>query len=133
MGRLTTIVHWLVRVVGTILLLLGIVFWTGNALALIRLHIMLGMALVLLLWLLALLAARAGVRLRLVALALVWGAIVPVLGMTQSRLLPGSAHWVIRLLHLLVGMVAISLGESLGARIKRLRQRLPRTTGQVTI
>jgi hypothetical protein len=74
------------------------------------------------LWTLAALAARAGVRPPLVALAAVWGLIVPILGLTQTRLLVGSAHWLIEVLHLLVGVGAIGLAEGLAARIK---ERLP--------
>ena len=55
------------------------------------------------------------------ALALVWGLITIILGMTQTQLLPGSAHWVIRALHLVVGLVAMGLGETLAARGKRLQ------------
>jgi len=57
----------------------------------------------------------------LVALAVLWGIIVLALGMTQTRLMPGSAHWVIRVLHLLVGLFAIRLGEVLAQRIKAVR------------
>ena len=46
----------------------------------------------------------------LVALAAVWGLIVPILGVMQTQLLPGGAHWVIEVIHLLVGLVAIGLG-----------------------
>jgi hypothetical protein len=35
--------------------------------------------------------------------------------------MPGSAHWVIRLLHLLVGLAAMGLGERLGERIRAER------------
>lgn len=42
------------------------------------------------------------------------------LGMSQTRLLPGDAHWVIRVLHLLVGIVAMSLGQGLASRIKQI-------------
>jgi len=44
---------------------------------------------------------------------------VPVLGLAQDRLLPGSAHWLIQVLHLLVGLAAIGQGEALAARILR--------------
>ena len=64
------------------------------------------------------LAARAGVNLALVALAVVWGLIVPVLGMTQAGLLPGSLHLIVRVIHLLVGLGAIWQAEILAARIK---------------
>jgi len=119
----TTVIQMLIRLLGLIMIVLGLLFWTGNALALIPVHMLLGIVLVLLLWVQAALAARAGVGAGMVALAFVWGLVVVALGMTQSQLLPGDFHWVIKLLHLLVGMAAIGLAERLATRAKR--DRLP--------
>ena len=114
----TTVFQMLVRLSGLILISLGVLFWTGHALTLIPVHMLVGFVLVLSLWALAVLAARAGVHPAFVALAIVWGLIVPILGLTQQRLLPGDAHWVIQILHLLVGLGAIGQAEGLAARIK---------------
>lgn len=116
----TTIAQMLVRLTGVILIILGIIFWTGNADALVPLHMLIGFVLVFALWTLAALAARAGVNVTLVSAAVLLGVIAPLLGLTQTRLLTGNAHWVIQVLHLLVGLGAIALGESLAARIKRV-------------
>ncbi len=102
---------------GVVLIGLGLLFWTGNADPLIPVHMLLGIALVLALWVLAVLAAVAGVNLGLVALAFVWGLVVPALGLTQTRLLPNGAHWIIQVLHLLVGITAIALAQVLAMRI----------------
>jgi hypothetical protein len=64
--------------------------------------------------------ARAHLPAGLVALAIAWGFVVPVLGLLQGELLPGGSHWVVQVLHLLVGLIAIGLAESLAARIKRM-------------
>jgi hypothetical protein len=118
MRRATTTAQMLVRAVGVVQLVLGGLFWTGNALDLVPLHQTLGFLLVFGLWTLAALAARAGVRPQLVALAAVWGLIVPILGLTQTNLLVGSTHWLIEVLHLLVGLGAIGMAEGLAARVK---------------
>jgi len=118
MRRATTTAQMLVRVTFVVQLVLGVLFWTGNALDLVPLHQTIGFLLVFGLWTLAALAARAGVRPPLVALAAVWGLVVPVVGLNQTRLLVGSAHWVIEVLHLLVGLGAIGQAEGLAARIK---------------
>jgi len=118
MRRATTTAQMLVRATFVVQLLLGVLFWTGNALDLVPLHQTVGFLLVFGLWTLAALAARAGVRPPLVALAAVWGLIVPILGLTQTRLLVGSAHWLIEVLHLLVGLGAIGQAEALAARVK---------------
>jgi hypothetical protein len=114
----TTVFQTLVRLSGLTLIVLGMLFWTGHALTLIPVHMLVGFVLVLSLWALAVLAARAGVHPGLVILAMLWGGLVPVLGLTQDRLLPGDAHWMIQVLHLLVGLGAIGQAEGLAARIK---------------
>ena len=107
-----------IRVLGVVQLLLGVLFWTGNALGLVDLHQFLGILLVLALWTQAALAHRAGVPGGLVAGAAVYGLIVPIVGLTQRELLPGSAHWVIQVIHLLLGIGLIGLAESLATRAK---------------
>ena len=107
-----------IRVVGVVQLALGVTFWTGNALGLVDLHQLLGILLVLGLWTQAALAARAGVEPRLVAVAAVWGLIVPIIGLTQTSLLTGSAHWVIRVIHLLLGLGLLGLAENLATRAR---------------
>ena len=106
----------LVRILGSIMIILGLLFWTGNALALIPVHMLLGLTLVLTLWTMSGLAARSGKQPRLVALAIVWGFVVPILGYSQDSLLLGPAHWLIQVVHLLVGLTAIGLAETLARR-----------------
>src|SRR5215469_14079700 len=117
----TTVLQMWIRGGGVIMIGLGLLFWTGNADTLIPLHMLLGITLVLALWALAILGAFTRVGLGMVALALIWGAIAPVLGLTQTRLLPGSGHWLIQVAHLLVGLGVIGLGDTLARRIKRDR------------
>ena len=50
------------RISGLTAVVLGVLFWTGNALTLLPIHMLAGFVLVLTLWILALLALRAGVR-----------------------------------------------------------------------
>jgi len=119
MKTATTVAQMLVRGSGVILIVLGVLFWTGNALPLIPVHMLLGLLLVLALWTLALLGARAGVNRGLIILAALWGIVVLILGLRQDSLLVGDAHWIIRVLHLLVGLVAIGLAESIGGMSKR--------------
>jgi hypothetical protein len=119
MRTATTVIGMAIRVLGLVMIVLGLLFWTGNALNLIGLHMLIGIVVVLLLWALAIIAARNGVSLGLVALGIVWGLIVVVLGMTQTRLLPGDLHWIIRVLHLLVGIGALGIAERLAGTIKR--------------
>jgi hypothetical protein len=44
---------------------------------------------------------------------------VVALGMAQLRLLPGSLHWLIQSVHLVVGLLAMGLGHALARAILR--------------
>jgi hypothetical protein len=111
-------IQMFVRVAGVVQLLLGLAFWTGNLLSLVDLHMLNGILLVLALWTQAALAHRAGVPGRLVARAFVWGLIVVALGLTQTDLLTGSLHWVIQVIHLLLGIGLLDLADTLATRAK---------------
>jgi hypothetical protein len=107
----------LVSAIGVVMIVLGLLFWTGNAFALLPLHMLLGIALVLMLWIIAVMALVARINPILAVVALIWGLIVPILGITQYQLLPGSLHWIIQTLHLLVGIIAIALANILARQI----------------
>ena len=107
-----------VRASGLLLLVMGVIFWTGNLDSLHLVHILLGLLLVLGLWTLAVMAIRARVAVGIAVLALAWGVVAPVLGLTQEGLLTGSWHWVIQVVHLMVGVGAIGIAEQLARRIK---------------
>jgi hypothetical protein len=117
-----TVLQMTIRGAGVIQILLGLAFWTGNLLTLVPIHMLVGLVLVLALIILAILAARSGVNLGLVALAIVWALIVPVLGVTQAQLLPGAFHWVIEVVHLLAGLGAMALGDRLAVMSKENRE-----------
>ena len=114
-----TAIQMAIRAAFVVQLALGLAFWTGNALGLVDLHQLIGILIVLGLWTQAALAARAGVpaghggRGRPC-----WGLLVVVVGLTQRDLLPGSAHWVIEVVHLLLGIGAVGLAENLATRAK---------------
>ena len=109
----------LVRLTGLISVILGVLLWTGRALALIPQHMFIGVVFVLSLWVLAALAARAGVSSPFIVTVVLWGVLVLVLGLMQRQLLVGDAHWVIQVLHLLIGLGAIRQAEKLAADIQR--------------
>jgi hypothetical protein len=119
MQTATNVAQWLVRLTGMTQVVLGVLFWTGRALTFIPLHMALGLTFVLALWALAGLGARAGVRLPLVVSGALWGAFVLGLGMAQRSLLVGPWHWVVQVLHLLVGFAAMALAARLAAVIRK--------------
>jgi hypothetical protein len=123
MKRAITIAHMTIRISGLLLLLLGIAIWTGRADGVIPVHQLLGFILVLSLWTLSYLAARAGVPMKWVALAVVWGLVAPILGVTQEGLFTGGLHWTVQVLHLLIGLGAIGMGENLARRVQEAGSR----------
>lgn len=121
MNTAVTVVHMTIRVSGVLLILLGLAIWTGRADQTVPIHEFLGFVLVLSLWTLSFFAARAGVPLRWVVLAVAWGLVAPILGLTQQNLVTGDWHWTIQILHLLIGLGAIGQGENLAARMRQIR------------
>ena len=120
MKRPATIAQMTIRASGVLLILLGLAIWTGRADQVTPVHELLGFVLVLALWTLSFLAARAGVSMRWVVLAVAWGLAAPILGLTQQNLVTGNWHWTIQVLHLVIGVGAIGQGENLAARMKQV-------------
>ncbi|MGI9148038.1 MAG: hypothetical protein ACR2IK_16045 [Chloroflexota bacterium] len=118
-----TISHMLVRLTGVLLLILGLLIWAERAFNLISVHTIVGLVFVLALWVHAALSARAGGSTGLAAGVAATGLVVVVLGMAQRNLLPGDLHWVIQIVHLLIGMAAVAMAEIIGGRLRRNRLR----------
>lgn len=108
---------WIVRVAGTLQLVLGALFWTGHAYSFLPLHIVSGVVIVLTLWTVAVLALVARTRRGLALFGLLWGLALPAFGMQQAAILVGPMHWIIRVLHLLMGLAAMALAGMLGQAI----------------
>lgn len=96
-------------------LIVGIGFWTGHWTNLVNVHMAIGVLFVLSLWVIAGIASAHGRPGRFVAFGFVWGVVVLALGMTQQSILVGDLHWIVRVLHLLVGIGAMPIAERLVA------------------
>ncbi len=121
-GNPNLIARMLVRLTGGVQIFLGIVFWITDADGLIPIHIANGLLFVLSLWVLIYLAARAGAPAGWILFTTAWSLLVPILGLTQANLLVGPDHWIIQVIHLLVGVGAIGLGERLASRFPHFRE-----------
>ena len=115
----TSLLQMIVRITGMILLILGIIFWMGNAHALIRIHILIGTILTIALLALTFLAYHAGVSKWLVLVAAIWALGLPIWGLAQDRIFPAAYLWLAQVLHLICGVGAIGVGEILGAQIRK--------------
>jgi hypothetical protein len=108
---------WIVRVSGTLQLVLGVLFWTGHAYAYVPVHIINGAIIVLTLWTVAVLALVARTRRGLAVFGLLWGLALPAFGIHQAAVLVGPLHWIVRVLHLLMGLAAMGVAGTLGQAI----------------
>jgi hypothetical protein len=108
---------WIVRIAGTLQLALGALFWTGHAYTLLPLHIVSGTLIVLTLWMVAVLALINGTRRGLAVFGLVWGLALPAFGLGQATVLVGSMHWIVRVVHLFMGLAAMGIAGTLGQAI----------------
>jgi hypothetical protein len=115
-SRATSAARWLLRLAALTQIALGILFWTGHAATLVPVHMAVGTLFVFALWFAALLAARGGRGWRAAATLIVAGLLVSWLGMAQRTLLTGPPHWIVRVAHLLVGVLALALAEWLAPR-----------------
>lgn len=118
MRTTTTVLLMLGRLVGILQILGGVAIWVGVAPWVRQAHMAIGSLFVLVLWIVGVIALFALPARALSFFTLLWGALVLWLGMAQVSLLPGAGHWVIRVVHLVVGLIAIGLLEQLGKRLK---------------
>lgn len=105
------------RVCGALAVILGLLFWSGNALNLIPIHMLLGLLVVAALWIVGIgQAFSRGGSWALAISAILLGLLVIVVGIRQSSLLVGLLHWVIQIVHLLLGILAVGVGQVAAAR-----------------
>ena len=105
---------------GLLALISGALFWTGTALNLMALHMLLGFLAVGALWVIGVAQAFApGGSWVIAAGALIVGAVMIVLGMMQSSLLAGEFHWIIQVIHLTLGLLTIGVGHMAAARYRK--------------
>ncbi len=117
----------LMRLCVLIALILGILFWIrGTDVAggrLVLLHMGIGILIALLLVILGFVIVTVkGRNIGLTIGAFVIAICMVALGLSQQSILAGSSlHWIIQVVHLLLGLLAIGMGEMIAGRYKRLR------------
>jgi hypothetical protein len=119
MRTVFTIAQMLVRICGVLLLILGLLIWAEGMAQLIGIHMLLGVILVVSLIVLGIVAIMAKAPVGLAASVIVVALIVGWLGMSQTGLLPGPNHWIVEVIHLLIGMAAVGMAEMVGGRLRR--------------
>ena len=109
----------LIRLSGVGALLLGLTIWSGHARSWLPLHVSFGVTLVLALFATVVISTLAAARRGFSVFVLLWGVLVVVFGRLQVTLLPGSHHWIVALVHLLIGGIAMGLGAALAGAVER--------------
>ena len=104
---------------GVLALILGLLFWTGAALNLISMHMLLGFLAVGALWVIGIgqLLSQSGSWV-IAGGALLVGALTVVLGLYHSSLMIGESHWIVQTIHLLLGVLTIGIGHMGAARYR---------------
>jgi hypothetical protein len=125
LGGITLVVRIainIVRVGVLIELALGILFWTGNVDNLQIVHIVIGILVVLSLWTLGIAQGMQGGSFGLALATFVVGFLLALVGLFQKRWLVDN-HWIIQVIHLLLGLSAIGLAEMISGRYRRMTAR----------
>jgi uncharacterized membrane protein len=105
---------------GLLALISGVLFWTGTALNLMALHMLLGFLAVGALWVIGVAQAfTPGGSWIIAAFALSIGAVMIIIGIMQAALLTGEFHWIIQILHLGLGLLTIGMGHMAAAHYRK--------------
>jgi len=122
--RAITISIMVLRLGVLLALILGILFWVGvvqnDTLTLI--HMLIGFIVVIALWVIGLAQGFVkGGSFPLAVATFVVGLLLAIVGLFQQKWLPepNPMHWIIQVIHLLLGLSAIGLGEMIVASTKR--------------
>jgi hypothetical protein len=105
---------------GLLALILGLLLWIGSAVNLISLHMLLGLLAVGALWVIGIgqFFSKSGSGI-IAACALIVGAIMIAVGLYQSSLMAGEFHWVIQVIHAVLGLLTIGVGHMGTARYRK--------------
>jgi hypothetical protein len=118
------LLRWFTRVAGLGALALGIVLWLEPGVVagftpLLQIHMTLGGIVALSLAILAVRALAGRVRVPAAIAALVWAVAMVYVGTLQNWWVAAGSHWVLEVIHPLLGIGAIGLAEMLAAAIIR--------------
>ena len=94
-------------------LIVGIGLWTGHLYSLVDLHRTIGVLFVLSLWIIAIIALVQRRSPGLAAFAILWGLLVAGIGFMQQGMMIGDLHWIIRVLHLVIGVASMPIAEKI--------------------
>ena len=92
MKNTVNVLQYAVRLLALLQVALGFQFWSGRSFTLLPVHMRMGEMLIALLWILAGIGLRAGIKPGLTLGAIAYGFLVYAFAMNMGKLLPGGAH-----------------------------------------
>jgi hypothetical protein len=111
----------IVGLAGLCALVLGLFIWIAN-IDLTDIHMLFGLLVTLGLLVMSIIVLTARELRIWGVVGIVYAIIVLIFGVSQSNMLVGNLHWLIQTLHMLVGIGAIVLTGTLGARYMTLKR-----------
>jgi hypothetical protein len=115
------IILWISRLAGLGATILGLSHWLGWF-SLIAFHMVFGLLVAFTLFVLSGIMIFTK-RMKLPGiLGMLFACLLPVFGIIQSTLLIGDVHWLIQVIHLLVGIIAVAITQILGRRYELFKQ-----------
>ena len=111
--RVAFLLLMFMRIGALIQVVVGIALWTGHWYSLVDVHRTVGVLFVLALWGIAVIALVQRRSAGPASFALLWGLLVAALGFMQQGILVGELHWIVRVLHLVIGLASVSIAERL--------------------
>jgi hypothetical protein len=115
---LNRILLMLMRIGAGVQVVVGLGLWTGRWYSLVSMHRTAGVLYVVLLWVLAIIALVQRRSVRVATFGILWGFVIVALGFAQQGILIGDLHWIVRLVHLIVGLAAMPIAERLAPRMR---------------
>jgi len=116
---------------GMLALLSGLAFWLGAAPGLVSMHMLLGFLTVAALWTIGIAQALStGGNSMLALLAVILGALIIYIGISQTSMNPGEHHWLIQIVHAILGIGSIGVGHMAAARQRRSAAQLDLQSNQ---
>jgi hypothetical protein len=112
------LLRWIARIGGLCALVLGLML-SRVAPSALEIHMTLGIMVAIALAILGGWGMAKSVSLPIARMSLIWAGATIYIGIAQTRLLPGNSHWIIEVLHALLGIGAIGFAEMLGAALTR--------------
>ena len=113
---LSRVLLMLMRIGAGVQVVVGLGLWNGRWYSLVDMHRTVGVIYVVLLWMLAIIALVQRRSVKVALFGITWGFVIAALGFAQQGILIGDLHWIVRVVHLIVGLAAMPIAERLAPR-----------------